>query len=384
MASTYPASADSFDTIAADKKTSDAVGGRTHRDMHNDLGDAIEAVQTELGTDPAGASATVKARFEVIEANDWVTSARIAADAVGSSEIAANAVGASELADNAVDSAAIADGAVTPIKTVGVVQAKTANYTILSSDSAVTADTTSGAVTLTLPAASAMTGRSLRIIKTAGANTLTIQRAGSDTILPSSGTRTSVAFPAGATFGEMELVSNGTAWYALGGQASDESVGSRMWKWEQALAATSTTAAVGWQMVYADTGWRNISALVNTSIWTPHATYKPSIRRVGNTVTYAGRMDAAAAWHTASFLTSAMAVGFRPVAAQANNNFVCRTLNSGVSGPGAVLQPNADGSFPIARSPAVATGNADAAGTIVWIDCAFLTNDAWPASLPGA
>lgn len=116
MASDYPGGLDSFDTIASDKKTSDAVGGRTHRDMHNDLGDAIEAVQTELGTNPSGGSATVKARFEVIEANDWVTAARIAADAVGSSEIAADAVGSSELADNAVDTAAIADGAVTPAK----------------------------------------------------------------------------------------------------------------------------------------------------------------------------------------------------------------------------------------------------------------------------
>ena len=68
MASTYPGAVDAFDTIASDKKTSDAVGGRTHRDMHNDLGDAIEAVQAELGTDPSGASATVKARFEAIEA----------------------------------------------------------------------------------------------------------------------------------------------------------------------------------------------------------------------------------------------------------------------------------------------------------------------------
>ena len=67
MASSYPSSLDSFDTIASDKKTSDSVGGRTHRDMHNDLGDAIEAVQGELGTDPAGAYATVKARFEAIE-----------------------------------------------------------------------------------------------------------------------------------------------------------------------------------------------------------------------------------------------------------------------------------------------------------------------------
>ncbi len=64
MASNYPGSLDSFDTIASDKKTSDSVGGRTHRQMHNDVADAVEAVQAELGTDPAGTFATVKARFD--------------------------------------------------------------------------------------------------------------------------------------------------------------------------------------------------------------------------------------------------------------------------------------------------------------------------------
>ena len=180
MASNYPGSLDSFDTIASDKKTSDSVGGRTHRQMHNDLGDAIEAVQAELGTTPSGSYDTVKARFEAIEgstlpqvdakgdlivgtadntydnlaagtndtvlvadsgqakgvkwaqvptdgiADNAVTSAKIAAgtivaadianDTITATQIAANAVGSSELADNAVDTAAIADGAVTAAK----------------------------------------------------------------------------------------------------------------------------------------------------------------------------------------------------------------------------------------------------------------------------
>ena len=73
MASNYPGSLDSFDTIASDKKTSDSVGGRTHWQMHNDLGDAIEAVQAELGTDPAGAYATVKLRLEALESEVVVT-----------------------------------------------------------------------------------------------------------------------------------------------------------------------------------------------------------------------------------------------------------------------------------------------------------------------
>lgn len=67
MASSYPAGLDAFDTIASDKKTSDVVGGRTHRQMHNDLGDAIESVQTELGVNPAGIYDTVAERLAAVD-----------------------------------------------------------------------------------------------------------------------------------------------------------------------------------------------------------------------------------------------------------------------------------------------------------------------------
>ena len=53
---------------------------------------ALTAVTDELGTDPAGIYATVTARFEAIEANGWVTAAKIADNAVGTAAIAANAV----------------------------------------------------------------------------------------------------------------------------------------------------------------------------------------------------------------------------------------------------------------------------------------------------
>ena len=64
MASDYPGAVDDFATIASDKKTSDTVGGRTHRTHHNDLGDAIEAVQTELGTNPYGSPANITWDFQ--------------------------------------------------------------------------------------------------------------------------------------------------------------------------------------------------------------------------------------------------------------------------------------------------------------------------------
>ena len=155
----------------------------------------------------------------------------------------------------------VASSAATPgvVWSSGAVQARTTSGSITLLDTVVTADTTSGAVTLTLPAASGCTGKAIRIIKTAGANTLTVQRAGSDTIVPSSGTRTAVAFPSDCAMGEVVLVSTGTAWHVVSGQASDGSVGSRLYKWSQAQAAGSTTAAVGWRLVRYDSGWRNVT-----------------------------------------------------------------------------------------------------------------------------
>lgn len=60
--------------------------------------------------------------------------------------------------------------------------AKTGTYTLTSNDTFVNCDTTSGSFTLTLPAASVVSGRTYHIKKTGAANTCTIARAGSDTI----------------------------------------------------------------------------------------------------------------------------------------------------------------------------------------------------------
>ena len=49
MATNYPAGSDNFTAVAPDDLTSDTIGGRTHSAILNDMGDAVEAVQTELG-----------------------------------------------------------------------------------------------------------------------------------------------------------------------------------------------------------------------------------------------------------------------------------------------------------------------------------------------
>ena len=64
MATNYPGSLDSITAVTGATLTNASVGGRTHSQLHNDTADAVEAVQAELGTDPAGTYATVKARLD--------------------------------------------------------------------------------------------------------------------------------------------------------------------------------------------------------------------------------------------------------------------------------------------------------------------------------
>lgn len=100
--SAYPASLDNFAAASPTNLGDNDTTGRTHSERHDDMEAAVEAVQAELGTDPAGASATVKARFDAIEANSWVTTARIADDAVTSPKLALQYANAAALPTGAV------------------------------------------------------------------------------------------------------------------------------------------------------------------------------------------------------------------------------------------------------------------------------------------
>ncbi len=65
MASSYPGALDALTNPTA-TDTMDSVTV-PHATQHANANDAIEAVQAELGTDPAGASATVKARLDTLD-----------------------------------------------------------------------------------------------------------------------------------------------------------------------------------------------------------------------------------------------------------------------------------------------------------------------------
>jgi hypothetical protein len=63
MASSYPGALDSF-TNPTSTDAMDASAALYHDVQHANINDAVEAIEAELGTDPAGAQATVKARLD--------------------------------------------------------------------------------------------------------------------------------------------------------------------------------------------------------------------------------------------------------------------------------------------------------------------------------
>jgi hypothetical protein len=93
MASSYPGGLDDFTAIGAADEMDDSVGGRTHRAMHNDANDAVEAIEAELGLDPAGASATVVARLDALD----TTAAGAALKAANLSDLASAATSRTNL-----------------------------------------------------------------------------------------------------------------------------------------------------------------------------------------------------------------------------------------------------------------------------------------------
>lgn len=119
--------------------------------------------------------------------------------------------------DRPVSGAYVNYGSVTELELVlfgGVLQSsiKTSNYTMTASDRLVYGSTAGGSVTLTLPAASAVAVDTVVSAEKLGAaNTLTIQRGGSDTI---NGGTTSLTLTANAS--RYDLYSDGvSAWKTL-------------------------------------------------------------------------------------------------------------------------------------------------------------------------
>ena len=95
--------------------------------------DAIDGIGALLPTTAFDSTNTVDARFDVIEADSWVTTTRIADDAITADKIADNAIASSNIVSNAITSEKLADSAVTTSKIAdnSVTKDKIANEDIL-------------------------------------------------------------------------------------------------------------------------------------------------------------------------------------------------------------------------------------------------------------
>lgn len=89
-------------TVPSATRTNLTAMDTTHPADHNQIANALTDIVNVLGSTPAGASATVQQRLETIEANNWVTNARVAD----------NAINTAEIVDGAVTSAKILDGTI--------------------------------------------------------------------------------------------------------------------------------------------------------------------------------------------------------------------------------------------------------------------------------
>jgi len=67
MASNYPSSLPVKDAAGAN------LSSNPHSALHDDMYDDIVAIATELGTDPKGTSASVKARLDAVEIGAWTS-----------------------------------------------------------------------------------------------------------------------------------------------------------------------------------------------------------------------------------------------------------------------------------------------------------------------
>lgn len=67
MATNYPSGLDSFTAPNPGDALGSSTTGRKHSERHRDIEDAVEAIETELGVDPSGASASVVARLDALD-----------------------------------------------------------------------------------------------------------------------------------------------------------------------------------------------------------------------------------------------------------------------------------------------------------------------------
>lgn len=88
MSTNFPTTLDTFTGPAGGSLLSASIGGRTHSQMHTDLGDAIAAVQAKIGVNGSGVSTSLDNRIANLEVNRLRRVANLIADATLNNSVA--------------------------------------------------------------------------------------------------------------------------------------------------------------------------------------------------------------------------------------------------------------------------------------------------------
>ena len=401
MASSYPGGIDSLTNPAP----SDSMAVVLHSSQHADANDAIEAIETELGTNPSGASASVKDRLDTLAVGPGsaTDNALVRFDGTDGKTVQNSGITVDD--SNNITSNLTVSKASARFEATG----SGTTYVIATSTSAAAymlADTPAGQTN----GLRYQTGGVLRWLVSKNATAESGSNAGSDWALvayddagASLGTRLSVnrstgkttLGAVGATAG-LELGASGPR--IMSGTGSPEGVVSApvgstyidtaattgAIKWAKA----SGTGNTGWVVEYGDTGWR-LCVVADTTVFT-NATYNSAnpnsfvyVRRAGSRVEwkfYAGSSPTFATNYANIFT---MPTGFRPLSFTSPGN--------GTTGPWVTLFDGSGGTITtrtLYQSSSTA-GVWVSAGTwqsgVAYMGTAtYSTTDAWPTSLPGS
>ena len=241
----------------------------------------------------------------------------------------------------------IESGIVDASASAGAYRAVTSTDSVAVTDHVVHA--TSGTFTLTLPTAVGIAGRQF-VIRNSGTGTITLGRTSSQTI---DGVAADLVI---AGKGFVEVVSDGAGWQVLRGTYTDESVGRRIFTWDSVNGR--------WQQTYGDTGWRDITSLLDGANWTCTSVM---LRRQNDVVEIAFNNLTGTGTTSQVPIGNTLPSGFRPKSTED------RLYNEGTVAAPTMAALRIGG-------PAVYVHWTATAG---YPSMTYITDNAWPASLPG-
>ena len=71
MSTNYPTGLDSFTAVTPGQRRDGSGSAPQESALFTNIGDAVEAIQAELGLNPSGAQSTVLARLDLVDTNNW-------------------------------------------------------------------------------------------------------------------------------------------------------------------------------------------------------------------------------------------------------------------------------------------------------------------------